>query len=176
MPTDPPFTTPRSPEHRQALLLRTLPVTGHWVFSGAATEWAAALEPYYDLVVFLQLEPALRMDRLRRREAERYGSPYPARWGYGRDQRRVHGIGGSIRYRGAIAARPGKPSGLAGRSAGPGRAVGLAGAGGKPRPGSARQDLVALEPRRFRPDDPVLLRCPRPRSTVRVRPIPDDGV
>ncbi len=74
LPTDPPFTTPRSPEGRQALLMRTLPVTGHWVFSGAATEWAAPLERHYDLVVFLRLDPALRMARLRRREADRYGA------------------------------------------------------------------------------------------------------
>jgi adenylate kinase family enzyme len=72
-PTDPPYTKPRPTEERQALLLRTLPVTGHWVFSGAATEWAALLEPYFDLVVFLRLDPAVRMARLRRREAARHG-------------------------------------------------------------------------------------------------------
>jgi adenylate kinase family enzyme len=74
LPTNPPFTTPRPAEGRQALLLRTLPVDGHWVFSGAATKWAAPLEPYYDLVVFLRLDPAVRMARLRRREAARYGA------------------------------------------------------------------------------------------------------
>jgi adenylate kinase family enzyme len=73
LPTDPLYTTPRPPEERQALLLRTLSVTGHWVFSGAATKWAAPLEPYYDLVVFLRLDPAVRMTRLRRREATRFG-------------------------------------------------------------------------------------------------------
>jgi len=50
VPTDPPYTTPRPPDDRQALLLRTLPVAGHWVFSGAA------------------------MTRLRRREAARFGA------------------------------------------------------------------------------------------------------
>jgi adenylate kinase family enzyme len=73
MPTDPPYTTPRPTPERQALLLRTLPVTGDWVFSGAATKWAAPLEPFYDLVVFLRLDPAIRMARLRRREASRFG-------------------------------------------------------------------------------------------------------
>jgi adenylate kinase family enzyme len=73
LPTDPPYTTPRPPDDRQALLERRLPVTGRWVFSGA-TKWAASLEPYYDLVVFLRLDPAIRMQRLRRREAERWGS------------------------------------------------------------------------------------------------------
>jgi hypothetical protein len=74
LPTNPPFTKPRPAEAREELLLRTLPVTGHWVFSGAATQWAALLEPYYDLVVFLYLDPATRMARLRQREASRFGA------------------------------------------------------------------------------------------------------
>src|ERR1700733_6916544 len=73
VPTDPPYTAPRTTDDRQALLLRTLPINGNWVFSGAATKWAAPLEPHYDLVVFLRLDPAIRMDRLRRREATRWG-------------------------------------------------------------------------------------------------------
>ena len=43
------------------------------VFSGSAPEWAKPIEPFYDLVVFLWLDPAVRMERLRRREAGRYG-------------------------------------------------------------------------------------------------------
>ncbi len=74
MPTDPRFTTPRAAADRQTLLMRTLPVAGHWVFSGAATKWAAPLEPFYDLVVFLRLDSTERMIRLRRREADRYGA------------------------------------------------------------------------------------------------------
>jgi adenylate kinase family enzyme len=74
LPADPPYTTLRPSEERQALLLRTLPVDGHWVFSGAATKWAAPLEPHYDLVVFLRLDPTVRMARLRRREATRFGA------------------------------------------------------------------------------------------------------
>jgi adenylate kinase family enzyme len=74
LPTDPPYTTPRLAEDRQGLLARRLPVTGDWVFSGAATKWAAPLEPYYDLVVFLRLDPETRMDRLRAREAARWGA------------------------------------------------------------------------------------------------------
>jgi adenylate kinase family enzyme len=86
LPTDPPFTTPRPLEHRLERLLRTLPIDGDWIFSGAATEWAAPLEPFYDLVVFLQLEPKLRLERLRRREANRYG----ARIAPGGDMAEIH--------------------------------------------------------------------------------------
>jgi adenylate kinase family enzyme len=74
MPTDPPFTTRRPADDRQALLLQRLPVTDHWIFSGSALKWAASLEPFYDLIVFLRIDPALRLERLRRREAARYGA------------------------------------------------------------------------------------------------------
>ncbi len=74
MPTDPPFTTLRPREDRQTLLLRLLPASGQWIFSGSATDWAGALEPFFDLVVFLTLDRSQRMERLRRREYERHGS------------------------------------------------------------------------------------------------------
>jgi len=73
LPTDPPFTTKRPKDERQAMLRRLLPVAGQWVFSGSAPEWAKPIEPFYDLVVFLRLDPAVRMERLRRRDAARYG-------------------------------------------------------------------------------------------------------
>jgi adenylate kinase family enzyme len=73
LPTDPPFTTPRSREDRAALAGSLLPLQGAWVFSGSAYGWSAFLEPAFDLVIFLTLDPVLRMARLRRREVERYG-------------------------------------------------------------------------------------------------------
>jgi adenylate kinase family enzyme len=74
MATDPPFTTRRPSEERHALLLQSLPITGQWVFSGSALKWAVSLEPVYDLIVFLRLDPSARMERLRRRQAVRYGA------------------------------------------------------------------------------------------------------
>jgi adenylate kinase family enzyme len=74
MTTDPPFTTRRPTEERHALLLRSLPIAGQWVFSGSALKWASSLEPAYDLIVFLWLDPSARMERLRRRQAMRYGA------------------------------------------------------------------------------------------------------
>ena len=53
------------------MLRRLLPAAGQWVFSGSAPEWATPIEPFYDLVVFLRLDQAVRMERLRRREAVR---------------------------------------------------------------------------------------------------------
>jgi adenylate kinase family enzyme len=74
IPTDPPFTTRRPEDDRRALLLQRLPITAHWVFSGSALKWATPLEPSYDLIVFLRLDPAIRMERLRQREIARYGT------------------------------------------------------------------------------------------------------
>ena len=73
LPTDPPFTTKRPKDERQAMLLRLLPVAGQWVFSGSAPEWAKPIEPFYDLVVFLRLDRTVRMERLRRRQMAHYG-------------------------------------------------------------------------------------------------------
>lgn len=73
-PTDPPFTTRRSVEGRAALVAELLPVSGKWVFSGSAVGWAGPIEPFYDLIVFLKLDPSVRMDRIRRREVARYGA------------------------------------------------------------------------------------------------------
>jgi hypothetical protein len=63
LPTDPPFTMKRPRDDRQAMLHRLLPISGQWMFSGSAPEWATTLEPFYDLVVFLR----------RRRQVAQYG-------------------------------------------------------------------------------------------------------
>ncbi len=73
LPTDPPFTTQRPASARLAALLPRLAGPA-WILSGSALKWGAPLEPLFDLVVFLRLDPALRMARLNRREAERYGA------------------------------------------------------------------------------------------------------
>jgi adenylate kinase family enzyme len=74
LPTDPPFTTVRSRDDRAALVGKLLPLDGAWVFSGSAAGWTTSVEPAYDLVIFLMLDPAVRLERLRRRETERYGA------------------------------------------------------------------------------------------------------
>ena len=73
LPTDPPFTTPRPVRERLALLEHALDAHDAWVLEGSTSTWGDSLIPRYDLVVFLTMDPTLRMERLRRREAERYG-------------------------------------------------------------------------------------------------------
>jgi adenylate kinase family enzyme len=72
--TDPPYTTRREKAERAALLQKRLPIDGQWVFSGSALVWAATLEAFYDLIVFLRLDPVTRMERLVSREIARYGA------------------------------------------------------------------------------------------------------
>jgi adenylate kinase family enzyme len=74
MPTDPPYTTRRPRVERLALLTLELPPDGDWVFSGSAISWSTVLESSYDLIVFLRLDPVVRMARLRQRETGRYGA------------------------------------------------------------------------------------------------------
>jgi adenylate kinase family enzyme len=73
MPTDPPFTTKRPVPERLALLAEQMLGGEGWVLSGSAIGWGKPLEPLYDLIVYLRLDPSLRMRRLRRREKGRYG-------------------------------------------------------------------------------------------------------
>jgi len=55
-PADPPFTTLRAPEARLARLLPRLEGAS-WIFSVSAVSWAMRLEPLFDLIVFLRLDP-----------------------------------------------------------------------------------------------------------------------
>jgi adenylate kinase family enzyme len=73
MPTDPPYATPRPFEARGALLQEHASASGGWVLSGSALKWGMSIEPLYQLIVFLRLDPSVRMERIRRREAARYG-------------------------------------------------------------------------------------------------------
>lgn len=74
LPTDPPFQRPRPLAERRALLLDQLKPNASWILSGSAMQWAEPLEPLYDLIIYLRLDPALRMERLRKRELARYGA------------------------------------------------------------------------------------------------------
>jgi hypothetical protein len=71
--TDPPFTRLRPVPARQALLRSWLEGSRHWILSGSALGWGEPFEPLVELVIYLHLDPATRMLRLRRREALRHG-------------------------------------------------------------------------------------------------------
>jgi adenylate kinase family enzyme len=83
--SDPPFTARRAPAARRASLAAALGPRG-WVVSGACDDWGGDLIAAADLVVFLSLAPALRLIRLRQREAARHG----ARIAPGGDMETIH--------------------------------------------------------------------------------------
>lgn len=68
-----PFTVTRGRGDYAALMDRDLNSSPHWVLSGSVTGWYDELVSVFDLIVFVYVPTDIRMERLRRREAERYG-------------------------------------------------------------------------------------------------------
>ncbi|MGV1869371.1 ATP-binding protein [Agrobacterium rosae] len=73
IPTDPPFTTKRPPEDRVRLIKKQQAQSKGWVLSGSFIGWGDALIENVDLIAFLYTPTAVRLQRLDRREALRYG-------------------------------------------------------------------------------------------------------
>ncbi|WP_343524425.1 adenylate kinase [Pedobacter sp.] len=74
MPTDPPFTTKRNPNERNQMIKTVLTENDRWIFGGSSVSWGNDVFPDFDLIVFLWLPPEIRLNRLKNREFERYGS------------------------------------------------------------------------------------------------------
>lgn len=72
-PTDPPFTTKRPPEDRLRLIRHRQGQSRGWILTGSFIGWGDALIQHVDLIVFLYTPTAIRLQRLDRREASRYG-------------------------------------------------------------------------------------------------------
>lgn len=71
---DPPFTVRRPPARRDALLAHDLAQAPGWIVGGSIVGWGTQWLAAFDLVVFLWLPPAQRLQRLRLREHARYGA------------------------------------------------------------------------------------------------------
>lgn len=72
-PTVPPFQTKRDRSTRLMLLFAELASQPNAVLSGSAMNWGVALEDSFDVIVFLALDSATRVARLRVRELARFG-------------------------------------------------------------------------------------------------------
>ncbi|WP_460134570.1 AAA family ATPase [Pseudomonas sp. S1_E04] len=72
-PTEAPYTVAR-PKAERIQLLQAHTV-GHesWVLSGSLCGWGDPMIPRFTQVVFLRLDPDVRLHRLRQREVQRYG-------------------------------------------------------------------------------------------------------
>ncbi len=73
LPTSPPFRDKRPPTERLSLLSRDIQSSVGVVLSGSIVGWGAEIEDTFDLIVFLYLPASIRIERLRRRELEKYG-------------------------------------------------------------------------------------------------------
>ncbi len=72
--TDPPYSVSRPIADRLALMLPRFTTLPDWVLSGSTLLWGAPLDPLITHIVFLTLDPAIRMARLRARETTRHGA------------------------------------------------------------------------------------------------------
>jgi len=68
-----PFTVKRDPELRNAMLIEALSQTENWILGGSIVSWGDEIPKLFDLAVFLLLPQDVRLDRLKKREHERYG-------------------------------------------------------------------------------------------------------
>ena len=72
----PPFVRKTDVSERKRRLLADLR-GGHAVVSGSLMDWGREVEDSFDLIVFLQLDTALRIERIVSRDTRLYGSPDP---------------------------------------------------------------------------------------------------
>lgn len=73
-PTEPPYTLKNPPEKRVERLLKDMAEAKNWVLSGSVVSWGDAFIPLFSLAIFVTLPQEIRMQRLSRRERQRYGS------------------------------------------------------------------------------------------------------
>ena len=72
-PTAQPFTESRPIEERLRLMNADLTAHDKWVLSGSLDGWGNPLVPMFELVVFVYVPAELRVERIKKRERERYG-------------------------------------------------------------------------------------------------------
>ena len=71
--TDPPYRRKRDVPERVERIRAEQARTGRWVISGTLDGWAEPVSRGADLIVFLVVPAHVRLERLRRRELERFG-------------------------------------------------------------------------------------------------------
>jgi len=73
LPTSPPYTEKRPEADRLRLMSELFLPRPSWVLSGSVMEWGESLVATSDGIVFLTVDPDVRLARLREREVTRYG-------------------------------------------------------------------------------------------------------
>ena len=82
LPTAPPYQTVRPAADRLRLMHEMFVPRLDWVLSGSVTGWGEELTPLFNLVVFVTTPRELRLQRLRAREAARFGADAVAPGGW----------------------------------------------------------------------------------------------
>jgi adenylate kinase family enzyme len=72
-PTTPPYREPREVSERLRLMREVFLEGPDWVLSGSLDGWGDPIIPLFDSVVYLYAPTAIRLQRLRAREARRFG-------------------------------------------------------------------------------------------------------
>lgn len=72
-PTNPPFQMPRPAQERCELICRDLVQARNWVLSGGIVGWTPRPQLDFTCIVFLYVPTPVRIERLRLREALRFG-------------------------------------------------------------------------------------------------------
>ncbi len=73
-PTNPPYTEMREVADRLRLMREVFLDRSDWVLSGSLDGWGSPIVPFFDTVIFLYVPTAIRLQRLREREARRFGA------------------------------------------------------------------------------------------------------
>lgn len=73
-PTEPPFVHRIAPDERWAMFTAAIAGVERWVLSGSLLRWDDEVMGLLDLVVFLRIPQAARIERLLKRERQRYGA------------------------------------------------------------------------------------------------------
>jgi adenylate kinase family enzyme len=73
LPTNPPYRHIRREEDRLRLMQEIFLQRPAWILSGSLTGWGDALIPFFDAAIFITTPTRIRLERLRSREALRYG-------------------------------------------------------------------------------------------------------
>jgi adenylate kinase family enzyme len=81
-PTTPPYRDLRPAADRLRLMLELFLPRAEWVLSGSLQGWGDPIISHFDIVVFLYTAKDLRLQRLRAREAARYGNDAVAPGGW----------------------------------------------------------------------------------------------
>ncbi len=71
--TNPPFIKANTRETRQLMLRESLSNYINWILGGSLDSWGDFIKDEFDLVVFLWLPKEVRVERLKKREYDRYG-------------------------------------------------------------------------------------------------------